>query len=142
MIHTGERPHVCSKCPKSFITFDQLRIHMNIHTGENIFSCETCSFKTIHKTQLKRHVKVVHEGIKDYQCPHCDRAFSVSGALKDHIMTHTGEKPRACGLLSCVDHHMFFETEFKSKGTLAVGTMKIFYLLMNDFHMTLHACQL
>ena len=34
---------------------------------------------------LKRHIKVVHEGIKDHQCQFCDKKFSQSGYLKKHV---------------------------------------------------------
>uniref|UniRef100_A0A1B0DQD7 C2H2-type domain-containing protein n=1 Tax=Phlebotomus papatasi TaxID=29031 RepID=A0A1B0DQD7_PHLPP len=96
MLHTGERPHCCSQCPKKFITLEQLNVHMNIHTGENVFSCEFCPYTTIHRMQIGRHVKIVHQGVRNYQCPHCKKALSSSIGLKNHIMIHTGEKPRAC----------------------------------------------
>uniref|UniRef100_A0A1B0DQD5 Uncharacterized protein n=1 Tax=Phlebotomus papatasi TaxID=29031 RepID=A0A1B0DQD5_PHLPP len=95
MLHSGEKPYACSQCPKRFITKDQLRTHKKVHSGE-YFVCEFCPFKTIYRAQLTRHVKVVHQKVKDFHCPYCKRSFGNSRTLKNHVLTHTGEKPHAC----------------------------------------------
>lgn len=35
-------------------------------------------------------------GEKPFKCPHCDRAFTQSGNLNNHIRLHTDEKPFKC----------------------------------------------
>ena len=55
--------------------------------------CAACG-KTFSKaTYLKKHIRIVHEGHKDYKCESCGKSFSEAGSLKIHINTiHEGQK--------------------------------------------------
>ncbi|XP_055710210.1 oocyte zinc finger protein XlCOF6-like [Phlebotomus papatasi] len=132
MTHTGEKPHVCSECNKSFRRLNQLNIHMNIHTRENIFSCESCSFKTIYPRTLKAHVSVVHKGVKNYHCPHCEKSFGSPGNLRVHVMAHMGEKPHTCSECgkkfiekSAMKKHMKTHLRSGRSGTKSASQKKI-----------------
>ncbi|XP_055710235.1 gastrula zinc finger protein XlCGF46.1-like [Phlebotomus papatasi] len=96
MRHDGIKRYECTICGLKKVTARELKIHVNTHTKEKTWSCEFCPYETVKQESLKRHVKVVHQGVKDFHCPHCERSFGKAETLKHHVMTHTGEKPHAC----------------------------------------------
>ena len=80
VIYTGEKPHVCSKCEKTFTQKAYLKTHELILTGK-----------------------------KPHGCSKCDKTFTQKGTLKRHELIHTGVKPHSvsweasCLLKMCLD---------------------------------------
>jgi hypothetical protein len=64
------------------------------------------------KYSLKRHY-LGHLGIKQYECPHCSKRFSLPQYLEEHIYTHTGDKPFVCQHPGC-------EKRFRQAGKLSI----------------------
>ena len=62
-----------------------------------IFSCPSCDKSYTRSQILRRHIKNVHEGIKEYSCQSCEKSYTQSHNLKTHIQkVHEGLKlPRA-----------------------------------------------
>ena len=51
------------------------------------------------KTKLKRHVLAVHEGIKEFKCEICDKAFSQKSHKNSHMENvHEGIRNFYCDL--------------------------------------------
>ena len=50
-----------------------------------IFTCEKCNYETKEKHNLTRHIKSVHDKIKDFKCDKCEYVCSTICSLKSHI---------------------------------------------------------
>jgi len=51
--------------------------------GDN-FHCDRCTYATRQLGNLKRHIKLIHAGVKDYQCDSCQATFSEKRTLENH----------------------------------------------------------
>ena len=85
LTHTGEKPHGCDICKKTFTHASSLKNHMFTHWCEPIWMC--CLQENFHTGQSwKNHPSVVHNGEKPCYSHLCDKSFKQAKSLKNHIL--------------------------------------------------------
>lgn len=101
----------CSKCGRHFTTANHLMQHMDMNCSQ--LHCSICRKPFKDLLALKMHRVTCHMSLPkknrpaeltkpmQYVCNHCGRIFKTAGALKLHVMTHTGERLLACRVAGC-----------------------------------------
>ncbi|XP_055383645.1 zinc finger protein 43-like isoform X2 [Condylostylus longicornis] len=87
--HTNELNYVCEICGTAFETNFKLKRHFLKHMGTLPYSCRTCDMKFSSSSNRDRHERRLHTTIRPFQCTYCEKAFSYSDQLKNHIRVHT-----------------------------------------------------
>lgn len=95
LVHSGDKPHHCEQCGRSFSQKPALRSHQRTHTGEKPFKCTHCGRSFAQSKTLDNHRRL-HTGEKSYKCSRCDKTFATSGDMRSHERVHTREKPFKC----------------------------------------------
>ena len=108
--HSGEKPHPCENCGKSFASLSNLITHKKIHSEERPYPCNQCNKSFKFKAYLKDHIVRCHvakdpmyaskaienDTGKFFPCDKCPKYSTTKHSLKVHQLTHTAEKAFAC----------------------------------------------
>ncbi|XP_051929695.1 gastrula zinc finger protein XlCGF57.1-like [Hippocampus zosterae] len=63
------------------------------------FKCPKCGKTFGHKGSLKNHM-ITHPGERPFACSYCDKRFSLKHHMQSHLKIHTGENPFSCSVCS------------------------------------------
>lgn len=97
-------------CHKSYARRHRLNQHVSWHTGTKPFQCDepNCKIRYYSEGDLRKH-KLTHLNASDrshrrrHACPYpnCGKAYSKMNKLKEHVRSHTGERPYVCREPGC-----------------------------------------
>ena len=98
MLHKGDNPYLCTRCPKAFRTRQQYRLHTSSNHG---LICEFCDekFKTLHALTRHRreHDETMKGSIERFPCQKCNKTFQWRYQRERHFaITHRGMKKHIC----------------------------------------------
>lgn len=92
----GCNSHKCEECGKILSTSYNLLIHRNIHAGARPYICPNCNKSFRSASGLNRHIRYVHDGVKNFACDVCGRHLASKASRDEHRRTHFGERPHVC----------------------------------------------
>lgn len=98
---TGETPHRCDFCSKTFTRKEHLLNHVRQHTNE---SPHRLVYSHFNSNQLMRYINILDNNcccccffiLLAYRCTYCMKTFTRKEHLVNHIRQHTGETPFSC----------------------------------------------
>ena len=91
IFHLSLVPYKCEDCDKTFTRSDELSKHQKNHGSK--FLCTYCGSQFNTKSSRLRHEQFSHFDVRKFACSQCGKRFHTPQQVRNHLRTHTGEKP-------------------------------------------------
>lgn len=85
--HPNQCGIVCPVCDKELPSKRRLKVHMVLHSDKKA-TCPHCGKDFTEEYKLKRHVREVHDHLKDHVCSTCGKSFARADKLFQHELVH------------------------------------------------------
>ena len=66
-------------------------IHI-LHEGHKDYKCEICEKSFTESKTLQNHIKIKHTGLLEHQCDICKKSYCTKGELNRHVKNVHGKK--------------------------------------------------
>ena len=99
LTHPGLNLSFCGECGMCFSSKIPLKKHVLTHSKSKHHICETCGAAFTEECHFTRHIQM-HKGevLKKHPCSLCEKSFNSPACLRQHMLTHIGEKTRLCSV--------------------------------------------
>lgn len=95
-VHEKVKNHLCNLCGKSFFNIKDMEMHVKRH-GVKDMACEICGNLFYCSLDLRRHLKIHSEPTISCEMTGCSKRFYTNSKLKMHIkIRHEGAKDYFC----------------------------------------------
>jgi len=91
-----EGPIICDVCGKTCSNSNSLYVHQKWAHFKPEYECEICKRRMVTQENLDQHILLQHERRESFVCEECGKSFPENHRLKQHMMTHTGDRPYDC----------------------------------------------
>lgn len=88
--------YLCLFCGKKYFLKTNFEDHLNKHTGNRPHKCDLCNKTFGFRSMLKKHKKFVHTSDRPFKCGFCMKGFKFMNLLKNHITVHTNRSKHVC----------------------------------------------
>ncbi|XP_048258683.1 uncharacterized protein LOC124137725 [Haliotis rufescens] len=87
---------VCPFCGNRYTSKSNFNDHLNKHTGEKPHKCTQCDKSFGFRSQLAQHKIFVHSTDRPFKCKECNKGFKLASKLQQHMIGHTGTSKHMC----------------------------------------------
>ncbi|XP_055542770.1 uncharacterized protein LOC129728358 [Wyeomyia smithii] len=89
-------PRPCEEPNCQYVALSYQLMWSHYRNHYKLYKCQECDRMFATATILRRHIDVVHQKVRKYQCEFCQKAFAYQHKYKEHVNMHKGIKTRQC----------------------------------------------